>query len=113
MDGFVYPYGTFNEAVKDVIREAGHTYARGTRNFDRPYPPEDAMEFCPNCKFDASDFWERYEAARPGGVFYFWGHSYEIYTEPMWEEFEEKIRRISADPESRWDTVASLFASDS
>jgi hypothetical protein len=50
-----------------------------------------------------------YENARNCGVFYFWGHSYEMITETMWSSFEEMIRRISADPGSCWGDVADLF----
>lgn len=47
--------------------------------------------------------------AKPFGVFYFWGHSYEMITDLMWSAFEEIIERISADPGSCWGEVADLF----
>ena len=68
------------------------------------------MAFHPCCHFLAPDFWARYEKAREGGTFYFWGHSYEMVSEPMWVAFEDTIRRISADPGARWADVADLFA---
>ena len=107
--GFAYPYGTYNKAVAEAIREAGHVYARTVRNVEQPFPPADAMEFHPCCHFQAEDLWERYEKARSGGVFYFWGHSYEIINESMWAAFEEIIERISNDPAARWSDVADLF----
>ena len=108
--GFAYPYGSYNEAVMEAVREAGHVYARTVGNVAHPFPPENAMAFHPNCHFLADDFWVRYETARAGGVFHFWGHSYEMTAEPLWTEFEAKIARISADPAARWGELPELFA---
>ena len=108
--GFAYPYGTYSPAVMEAVREAGHVYARTVHNVEQPFPPEDAMAFHPCCHFRAPDLWSRYEKAREGSVFYFWGHSYEMTTDDMWNAFEETIARISADPLARWGEVADLFA---
>ncbi len=107
--GFAYPNGSYNEDVMNAVREAGHVYARTTLNVAHPYPPENAMAFHPCSHFLEPDIWSRYENAREGGVFYFWGHSYEMTTEIMWTEFEDMLNRISADPKSRWADVADLF----
>lgn len=109
VDGFAYPFGTYNEPVMELLREAGHTYARTTQYAAACFPPQDPMALHSTCKFDDPEFFSHYENARACGVFYFWGHSYEICTEPMWEEFEQKIERTSADPEAEWVTVAELF----
>ena len=107
--GFAYPFGTYNERVMDAVREAGHVYARTSGNADHPFPPQDPMAFHPSCHFLAPDFWARYERAREGGVFYFWGHAYEMTTEAMWRAFEAIIASISADPAARWGHIAELF----
>jgi len=107
--GFAYPYGTYSEAVMEAVRAAGHVYARTTRNVAQPFPPENAMAFHPCCHFLAPDFWQRYQVAKAGGVFYFWGHSYEMITETMWSEFDAMIERISADSGSCWGDVVDLF----
>ena len=110
--GFVYPFGTYNESVMTAVHEAGHIYARTTRKVERPFPPENSMAFHPSCHFLADDFWERYENTEAGGVFYFWGHSYEIIDETMWAEFEKKIERISKDSAACWSDITDLFLSD-
>jgi peptidoglycan-N-acetylglucosamine deacetylase len=107
--GFAYPCGTYNEAVMEAVRAAGHVYARTVGHAENPFPPENPMAFHPCCHGLAADLWERYEKARGGGVFYFWGHSYEMIDEAMWTAFEAVIARISHDPMARWGEVAGLF----
>jgi peptidoglycan/xylan/chitin deacetylase (PgdA/CDA1 family) len=107
--GFAYPFGSYNAAVQDVLREAGHVYARTTKNLERVFPPEEPMAFHSNCHFLAEDFWDRYEAAKQHGVFYFWGHSYEMIDDTMRQRFDDKIARISADPDSRWGELSDMF----
>jgi peptidoglycan-N-acetylglucosamine deacetylase len=107
--GFAYPFGTYSDPLRAVVRDAGHLYARTIESAGQPWPPADAMAFHPCCHVLAPDFWERYERARAGGVFYFWGHSYELIGDAMWAAFDQTIERISRDPDAQWDDVARLF----
>jgi len=107
--GFVYPFGTYNDAVVAAVREAGHVYGRTTDPIERSFPPADPMTLHPSCHFLAPDFWQRHEQARSQGVFHFWGHSYEMTTEAMWAAFEDTLARLGADPQASWCTVAELF----
>jgi len=107
--GFAYPFGSYSQAVMNLVREAGHVYARTSESTGRPFPPEDPMAFHPSCHFLAPDFRSRYEEAKECGLFYFWGHSYEMINEGMWEAFEHMIRSISADPRARWGNLPDLF----
>jgi peptidoglycan/xylan/chitin deacetylase (PgdA/CDA1 family) len=107
--GFAWPFGAYNEGGMDLVREAGHVYARTAESSDYPWPPENAMAFHPSCHFLAPDLWERYEQAKKRGVFYFWGHSYEMTRDAMWIDFEKIVERITADRESCWGEVADLF----
>jgi len=93
----------------ELVREAGHVYARTAEPVEDAFPPANAMAFHPCCHFLAPDLWSRYEHAKRCGVFYFWGHSYEMITEAMWRAFEEMIARISSDPGACWGEVAGLF----
>ena len=108
--GFCYPFGGFNAAVKEVIRTAGHVYARTVTKIDPVFPPADPLEFGANCWFADPEFWICYQRARViNGVFLFWGHSYELMSEIMWADLEAKIARISADPIAKWASLETLF----
>ena len=98
-----------NAGLHAAERKAGHVYARTTGSVEQPFPPGNPMAFHPCCHFLVPDLWSRYEKAKTGGVFYFWGHSYELITEAMWTAFENMIVRISNDPMARWGEVADLF----
>jgi len=108
--GFAYPYGSYSEAVIAAVHEAGHVYARTTGSVEQPFPPGNPMAFHPCCHFLAPDLWSRYENAKEDGVFYFWGHSYEMIDGAMWVAFEDMIKRISRDPGAQWGELADLFA---
>ncbi len=109
--GFAYPYGDHSPEVAEIVREAGHVYARTCNNVTPCFPPPNAMTFAPDRHHAAEDFWERYGQAKESGspVFYFWGHSYEFISEEDWAAFEAKLIRFNADPDVVWADLPSLF----
>lgn len=107
--GFAYPFGAYSDAVMRLVHEAGHLYARTVDSTECSFPPLNAMAFNPCCHFLSADFWPRYEKAKQSGIFYFWGHSYEMISERMWDDFEALIARISSDPDACWADVSDLF----
>lgn len=115
VEGFVYPYGQRNEATDEVVREAGHIYARGTGGScsDAPagHPPADPLRFVPDAHFKDPHIREKFAAARArhAPVFYFWGHSYELMDATDWQSLEDFIRHISASPDCEWAWLPDLF----
>lgn len=108
VEGFAYPNGAHNPSVHDVVRNVGHLYARTVDNVARIFPVADPMCFNPNCHFLNDDFWQKFEKVKAeDGIFYFWGHSYEILSEKDWQNFDEKIARISR--EAQWKDLPELF----
>ena len=122
--GFAYPYGSFNEAVKNELRRQGYAYGRTAipgpeyGNLKGPdpaytFPPADPMEFGTTTHQLNPKFWDEFERSKAvGGMFHFWGHSYEFLSEAMWQDFEEKLARLRADPDVRWATNLELCSAD-
>jgi peptidoglycan/xylan/chitin deacetylase (PgdA/CDA1 family) len=109
--GFVYPYGDYDAKTAEIVKEAGHIYARTTKNQTPCSPPSDPLQFHSDCHFNNEKFWDLYQKAKDSecGVFYFWGHSYELVTDADWQAFEAKIARITQDPETEWADLPDLF----
>lgn len=109
--GFCYPFGTFNPAVKEAVRAAGHIYARTVLENQNQCLIGDPLELPVSCRWNDPSFWARYEHAKAAnGLFLFWGHSYELVDEAMWAELEQKIAGISTDPAAEWINLESLFS---
>jgi peptidoglycan/xylan/chitin deacetylase (PgdA/CDA1 family) len=108
--GFAYPFGQYSDPVKEVVRECGHTYARTVKNVDKPFPPDDPMELHSHCHFLSPDLMSKFEKVRnEDGIFYFWGHSYELCSEEMWSDFENKTKTMSETPGVEWKFIADLI----
>jgi peptidoglycan/xylan/chitin deacetylase (PgdA/CDA1 family) len=108
--GFAYPFGEFNDAVTEVVREAGHVYARTCEARTPCFPPADPLRMPADCHHREPTFWDRYERAKvSGSVFYFWGHSFEFTNEEQWSAFDATLGRIAADPEVRFAELTELF----
>ncbi len=98
--GLAYPYGTFDESVKTVLRCCGIAYARtvkSTHSFDLP---AEWLEWDPTCHHGdprlmelAQAFLDKYILNKPW-VFYLWGHSYEFDKAKNWDVIEEFARRM-------------------
>ena len=108
--GFAYPHAKFNDEDKAAVRRAGYAYGRVSHDNPHVFPPADPYEFMPSCHFQDPDFWGEFAYVRKhGGVFYFWGHSYEMLDDAQWQEFEKKLARLSSDPGVKWVTIEELF----
>ena len=95
----------------EALRKAGFTYGRTTQYAadvlaDNPEP----LALKSSCHFLSRDFWTRYDAAKArGGVFYFWGHSYEMFQyDALWNRMDETLRYIADDPDAEWIDVVDL-----
>lgn len=107
--GFAWPCGRYTPETCALMHEAGFAYGRTTKNVESVLPCEDFMALHSNCHFLNPNFWDIFEKARPCGVFYFWGHSYEMMEDAaLWQSYEDKLRRLNEDPEVEWVNVIDL-----
>lgn len=109
--GFAWPCGISTPGTVAALRKAGFSYGRTTRyTTDVLGDNAEPLELKSSCHFLSRDFWTRYDEEKArGGVFYFWGHSYEIYEyEPLWHRLDEALRLIAEDPEAEWINVIDL-----
>ena len=107
--GFAWPCSRHTPATCDLLRENGFAYARVSNRAHSATPSDDPMLFVPTCHFQDRDFYDCYEQAKQNGVFYFWGHSYEMMDSPgMWQQLEDKLAWISRDPEAEWADVIDI-----
>lgn len=108
--GFAWPCSCNTPETCDLLRENGFAYARLVGSTPDVTGYTDPMLLTPTCHFQDSEFYRKYEEAKKTGVFYFWGHTYEMMDSPgLWDQVEQKLAFISADPESEWADVIDII----
>jgi peptidoglycan/xylan/chitin deacetylase (PgdA/CDA1 family) len=117
---FAYPYGYVRaddargDYVLRGVRAAGYLSGRTTRNgngsvtgYAEPLAlVTDAHFLAPPERLAKA--WER-AAAQPGGVFYLWGHSYEVASATDWEKFDALLARYGRKAGVWYATQGQLF----
>lgn len=105
---FCYPYGEFDETVKNAVKEAGFLGAR-TVEESVINLPRDFFEFGTAIHVYPLSFWRNLRffkwsgfakklfgrALKDGEVYHLWGHSWEIEKYGMWQDLEEILKYIS------------------
>jgi len=118
---FAYPYNhhraddVAGDYVLRGVREAGYLSARTTRvgaeTFAGCAEPlllrTDGHFKQHRATFDKA--WERVEQGAPGGIFYFWGHNYEMQTEQDWADLEALFERYARRPNAWYATQGQVF----
>lgn len=121
VQGFAYPFGTYNDTVIDVLRMADAKYARTVESTHNFTLPENWLLLHPTCHhkdkalFDLAD---RYLAwgenlERPGraqmSMFYVWGHSYEFDTDGNWDVIERFADKMAGHEEIWYATNMEIY----
>lgn len=96
--GMAYPYGTYNDAVVDVLAKCGIAYSRTIESTENFGFPENWLTLHPTCHHNnprlmelARRFAEDLQPCNPNKcqMFYLWGHSYEFDNDDNWQVIEE------------------------
>lgn len=96
--GMAYPYGTYNNTVKEVVKACGIVYARTVKSVGGNFRlPEDWLEIEPTCHhsdpklFEYAEDFLKYNIrdCDPVRMFYLWGHSYEFDEFDNWDVIEK------------------------
>ncbi len=98
--GFSYPYGLYNEKIKDILENLGIEYARTvkvTNNFDLP---DDFYEWNGTCRhidenlMNLCDEFLSINQSNRLNLMYVWGHSYEFERDNNWSLIEDFCRKV-------------------
>ncbi len=100
--GHAYPYGTYNDRVVGILRDAGIVYARTTVSHHAFFLPEEWLLWGATChhndpKLDelADRFLDgTFRRNEDGRLFYLWGHSYEFDALNNWDRIEAFFRKV-------------------
>lgn len=108
--GFVYGGGAATPEAADALRNAGFLYGRTTQTTWRVEDCRNPLLLASSAHFRHDDFMDKFEAAkRENGVFYFWGHSCEMFDrQDRWDAFEQRLAAVSGDPETEWIDVIDI-----
>ncbi len=104
---FAYPFGFYDEKLKDLLKKAGYLGAR-TVNSTRSFAiPDDFLEWNPTCHHNDEQLFElldRFLNGRAMGaqLFYLWGHAYEFDFDKNWDRIEKVCETVSAHKDSVW-----------
>lgn len=106
---FAYPFGTYNETVKQLLRLAGYESARTVVSTGAFTIPEDFLEWHATCHHDdprlmelAETFCEKRGFFPGAQLFYLWGHAYEFEGNDNWDVIETFAAYVSRFADSIW-----------
>lgn len=107
--GCAYPFGTYNDAVVDILKRNGIVYSRAVNPSHSFDIPKDWLRLEPTCHHadpELPALMERFTSQTPGiaenpWLFYIWGHSYEFEQNSCWEIIEQAAEKL-ANREDVW-----------
>lgn len=98
VNGFAYPFGTYNKTVEEVLKMCGIQYARTVHSTHQFELPTNFLEWNPTCHHNdeklmelAKEFCELEDPYGRIQLFYVWGHSYEFARNNDWETIENLL----------------------
>ena len=104
---FAYPFGTYNEDVKQLVRMAGYMGARTVVSTHTFEIPQDFMEWHATCHHNDPQLMElarQFVEAPPffPMLFYVWGHAYEFDDNDNWSVMEGLVAYLAEHKDKIW-----------
>ena len=98
--GFAYPFGSYNDAVVDVLKKCGISYARtvkSSHNFELPADPLRLEATCHHDDPQIMELIDNFLSLEPETpqLLYIWGHSYEFDADNNWEHIETILQKLA------------------
>lgn len=109
--GMAYPYGSYDENVKNALRASGILYSRTTERNTSFTFPSDFLEWHPNCHHNvaierAKEF---VEINGNMSLLYIWGHSHEFENQHNWNVMEELLHILAGRNDIWYATNIELY----
>lgn len=108
--GYAWPCGQYTPETAKLLKDAGFLYARTVEYTDNVGKTDTPMRLNSTCHFQDGSFLSKFlKVKENGGIFYFWGHSYEMLDcEGLWRQLENKLDFLSSDPDVEWIDVIDI-----
>ena len=93
--GMAYPFGTFSDAVVEVLKACGIAYARTVISTNDFRIPKDWLRLTATCHHNSPELnnlakkFVEDKVTRAPYLFYLWGHSYEFEIKNNWHVIED------------------------
>ena len=116
--GMAYPQGTYTQDTIDALKASGVSYCRTVKNtYGFNYPPENWLTLHPTCHHNYEKIFELidkfmeipYGDAATSGMFYIWGHSYELDVDNNWDHMEKICEKISGKDDIWYATNIEIY----
>lgn len=114
--GHAYPYGTYNDDVAEILKQAGIVYARTVESHLSFKIPEDWLRMGATCHHNnpelmklADKFINGEVGNSDGWLFYLWGHTYEFRKMNNWNVIEEFLEKVAGNDNVWYATNIEIY----
>ena len=115
IQGFAYPFGTYNDDVVNALKTSGYKYARTTIASHRFDVPTDWLRLEATCHHSDEmlpELTEKFLNTTPDTApyfFYVWGHSYEFESNDNWDLIENFFKQVGGKDDVWYATNVELY----
>ena len=113
--GLSYPFGVYNNQIKDLLPALGIDYSRIVGDSESFNLPTDWFTWKPTCHHNHKllELGEKFKAIKNSlhlHLMYVWGHSYEFACDNNWDLIEDFAKQISSEDDIWYATNYEIYA---